>query len=169
MDDIFKTLSCPKEMRAIRNLAETKRRRDMEVITYQEMSLATGAINKMVCNLTSVTKKRDPPTFRSQLPTIRRLIIRELDRLRVSPSTLTKTEDIKSTLALVKEQLTELKRSNSINKPDLMASAQKGSLRKIHRSIKKRMRSIKRRIRRGQRKLQSSSEPKSDSKDQNTN
>ena len=136
------------------------------------MSLVVGAINKLLKNLTSATKKRDPHTFRSRLSLIQEMIIRELDRTKVSSTTLTKTEDIQTTLTMVKDQLAELKKSTSIGKQDPMTSAQWDNIISTHKSIRKLMGSIKGKVIEGQEKLRrrslSGSAPrKSADKDQN--
>ena len=146
LDNIFVPLTKPKEMRAVRSLAETRTRKNIEVITYDEMSLVVGAINKMLKNLTSATKKRDSNTFRSQLPLIQKMITRELDRIMVSATMLTKTEDIQTTLTMIKDQLSELKKSDSLGNQEFMSNAQQESIRKTHKKIKKLLRSIKRKI-----------------------
>ena len=146
LDNIFVPLTNPKEMRAVRSLAETRTRKNIEVITYDEMSLVVGAINKMLKNLTSATKKRDSNTFRSQLPLIQKMITRELDRIMVSATMLTKTEDIQTTLTMIKDQLSELKKSDSLGNQESMSNAQQENIRKTHKKIKKLLRSIKRKI-----------------------
>ena len=96
------------EKRAIRGLAEIDNRRDMEVIFTSEVTLTKDALCKGVGNLSSITRKRDPPTFRSQLNTIISLLRREFDRVGFPATYFTTTEDINATLTLVEKQLKEL-------------------------------------------------------------
>ena len=85
-----------------------------------------------------------------------------MDRIKVSSTMLTKTEDILTTLTMVRDQLIELKKSDSIGKQDPITDVQKDSIRDIHKSIRKLMETIKNKIINGQEKLRrrSTSEPK---------
>ena len=108
LDRIF-NVATASEKRAIRNLVESWKRKDLEVITVEEMTLASNAVCNMMRNLTSATKKRDPPTFRTRYEIITFLISREFDRLSFTPNMLTKNQDITSTLNLVEQELVDLK------------------------------------------------------------
>ena len=96
------------EKRVIRGLAETNNRRDMEPIFTSEVTLLTDALCKGVTNLSSITRKRDPLAFRTQLKTIISLLRREFDRVNFPTTYFTVTEDINATLRLVEKQLWDL-------------------------------------------------------------
>merc|ERR1711976_988766 len=67
------------DKRVIRGLAETSNRKDMEPMLTSEVQLLADALCIGVTNLSSITRKRDPPTFRTQLTTITSLLKREFD------------------------------------------------------------------------------------------
>ena len=100
------------------------------------MTLASNAVCKMLRNLTSATKKRDPPTFRTRYEIIRLLISTEFDRLRYKPHMLTKNEDITSTLNLVEQELMDLRKSESLTEPEYMKKEKRRKLRKAIKRIK---------------------------------
>ena len=85
---------------------------------------------------------------------------------------LTKADDIKSTLALVKGQLSKLKRSESVTKPEFIAATQKIRLKDTLKKIRKLTKSINKKVKRGQKRLKDTSgqNAKSEGKnEQNTN
>ena len=63
------------------------------------------ALCKGVTNLSSITRKQDPSTFRTQLTTIISLLRREFDRVNFPATYFTTTEDIIATLSMVEKQL----------------------------------------------------------------
>ena len=80
----------------------------MEPIFTSEVTLLTDALCKGVTNLSSITRKRDPLAFRTQLKTIISLLKREFDRVNFPTTYFTVTEDINATLRMVEKQLWDL-------------------------------------------------------------
>ena len=145
LNEMFKCFTNT-EKRVIRGLAETSNRKDMEFIWTSEVQLLADALCKGVTNLSSITRKRDPINFRTQLTTITSLLKREFDRVNFPLSYFTTTEDIISTLSLVEKQFKELihkvKMKNVEQTEEVQLEQIKGSLKRV----KRRFREIKKEL-----------------------
>ena len=134
------------DKRVIRGLAETNNRRDMEPIFTTEVTLLTDALCKGINNLSSITRKRDPKAFRSQLKTIISLLRREFDRVNFPITYFTVTEDINATLRLVEKQLWDLTHKVNMKYVEQTKNDILGRLRNSLKRIKRRIREIKKEL-----------------------
>jgi hypothetical protein len=134
------------DKRVIRGLAEISNRKDMEPILTSEVQKLTDALCKGVTNLSSITRKRDPPTFRTQLSTITNLLKREFDRVQFHYKYFTTTEDIISTLSMVEKQLKELTEKVRMKNVEQTEEVQLEQLKGALKIVKKRFKEIKREL-----------------------
>ena len=134
------------DKRVIRGLAETNNRRDMEPIFTSEVTLLTDALCKGVTNLSSITRKRDPSTFRTQLTTIISLLRREFDRANFPATYFTTTEDIIATLSMVEKQLWGLTHKVKMKDVEQTEEAQLKQLKDSLKRIKTKLKDIKKEL-----------------------
>ena len=134
------------DKRVIRGLAEISNRKDMEPILTSEVQKLTDALCKGVTNLSSITRKRDPPAFRTQLSTITNLLKREFDRVQFHYKYFTTTEDIISTLSMVEKQLKELTEKVRMKNVEQTEEVQLEQLKGALKIVKKRFKEIKREL-----------------------
>ena len=106
----------------------------MEPIFTSEVTLLTDALCKGATNLSSITRKRDPSTFRTQLTTIISLLRREFDRVNFPATYFTTTEDINATLRMVEKQLWEL--THKVKMKDV-EQTEKDQLKQLKDSLKR--------------------------------
>ena len=118
----------------------------MEPILTSEVQLLADALCKGVTNLSSITRKKDPPTFRTQLSTITSLLKREFDRVQFHYKYFTTTEDIISTLSMVEKQLKELTSKVKMKNVEQTEEVQLEQLKGALKIVKKRFKEVKREL-----------------------
>ena len=118
----------------------------MEPIFTSEVTLLTDALCKGVTNLSSITRKRDPSTFRTQLTTIISLLRREFDRVNFPATYFTTTEDINATLRMVEKQLWELTHKVKMKDVEQTEEVQLKQLKDSLKRIKTKVKDIKKEL-----------------------
>ena len=114
----------------------------MEFIWTNEVQLLADALCKGVTNLSSITRKRDPINFRTQLTTITSLLKREFDRVNFHATYFTTTEDIISTLSLIEKQFKELTHKVKMKNVEQTEEVQLEQIKSSLKRVKKRFREL---------------------------
>ena len=98
------------ERRAVVGLANLDKRRNLEIITHEEIKLAVTGLSRLVGNMHAGLYKRDPKDFRHNHVWIQIQLKREFDRIctEYSPERLTKAEDIGHTVNFVTKQIMDM-------------------------------------------------------------
>ena len=118
----------------------------MEPIFTSEVTLLTDALCKGVTNLSSITRKQDPSTFRTQLTTIISLLRREFDRVNFPATYFTTTEDIIATLSMVEKQLWGLTHKVKMKDVEQTEEVQLKQLKDSLKRIKTKVKEIKKEL-----------------------
>ena len=118
----------------------------MEPMLTAEVQLLADALCKGVTNLSSITRKQDPSTFRTQLTTIISLLRREFDRVNFPATYFTTTEDIIATLSMVEKQLRGLTHKVKMKNVEQTEEVQLQQLKDALKRVKKRFKEIKKEL-----------------------